>query len=447
MWPSRLRWSAYFAWHLAGQARFAFRPLPEIEREQRRRLRWMTAYAYRSVPYYRETFDRLGLSPDDFRSADDLSRLPILERGEIQRDPEYFCSTAPRRADLLRISSSGSSGAPRTVFHDPRGIFQNAAQGERERSIWTALIGRRIDYRELVIISPNSTIFKVQQYLREHGLYPRGVSIERRYLSLHAQPDEAVRLVNDFKPDVIHSYGSYLAILFGHLAATGEAFHRPAALTYTSDGLSDSGRRLIAERFGLPVFTTYQAVEAFKIGFECEQHCGVHLNLDLYPLRVVDAAGRTLPAGESGEVIVSNLVNCGSVLLNYRLGDIAALLPGACACGRTTPMLSFPQGRSDDLIELDSGQIVHPQMIRTLFNPEGEIWEFQVVHQDDGSFRVSLLAAPRCDRAATRERVVGKFAELLGPQTRTEVVFVDTIDRTASGKFRPVISRRARAGA
>jgi phenylacetate-CoA ligase len=215
-------------------------------------------------------------------------------------------------------------------------------------------------------------------------------------------------------------------------------------VTYTSDSLSPPVRALIEQRFGIPVFTTYQAVEAFKIGFECERHSGLHLNVDLYPLRVVDRADRDLPPGESGEVIVSNLVNRGMVLLNYRLGDIVTLLPARCTCGRSLPLLSFPQGRSDDLIELASGRIVHPQAIRGVFNEERLIWEYQVEQLTDTHFRVALLAAPACDKEASRHRVVENLEQVLGRGLRIDVAFVDSIDRTLGGKFAPVVSRRAR---
>lgn len=442
---SRLRWAGHFAWHLGGQARFPFLPLAAVRRAQSKRVRRMAGYAFRTVPYYRETFRRLGLRPVDFESSGDLARLPILEREQIQRDPEYFCSRAPARGDLLRITSGGSCGAPRAVLHDPRGVFENAAHGERERSIWTAIIGRRTGYRELVIAPPYSTTLKVQQYCRERGLYPRRVGIERQYASLLDSPQATVARINAFRPHVVHSYGSHLAILFGHLARTGAPMHRPAVVTYTSDSLSPSVRVLIEQQFGIPVFTTYQAVEAFKIGFECERHRGLHLNIDLYPLRVIDGAGRDLAPGESGEVIVSNLVNGGMVLLNYRLGDIVALLPDPCACGRSLPLLSFPQGRSDDLIELESGRTVHPQAIRSLFNEERLIWEYQVEHVTDTHFRVALLAAPSCDRHAARARVAEKLAQVLGSGVTTDVEFVDAIDRTAGGKLAPVLSRPARA--
>ena len=233
-------------------------------------------------------------------------------------------------------------------------------------------------------------------------------------------------------------------ILFGHLVRTGASVHRPAIVSYTADSLSAPVRAMIEQHFGIPVFTTYQAVEAFKIGFECERHCGLHLNVDLYPLRVVDGADRDLPRGQSGEVIVSNLVNRGMVLLNYRLGDIVTLLPDPCSCGRSLPLLSYPEGRTDDLLEFASGRIVHPQAIRGLFNEERLIWEYQVEQLTDARFRVALLAAPTCDRHAVSQRVVDKLVQLMGAGTRVDVEFVDTIDRTLGGKFAPVISRRAR---
>jgi phenylacetate-CoA ligase len=438
-----VRWATHFAWHLRGQSRFAFQPPRLVQRRQSERVRRMAEYAFRTVPYYRETMRRLGLAPADFRSAGDLARLPILEREHMQRDPEYFCSSGVPRRDLLRITSGGSCGAPRLVLHDPRGVFENAAHGERERSIWTAIIGRPTGYRELVVAPPYSTTLKVQQYCRERGLYPRGVGIEREYASLLDPPHVTVQHINAFKPDVLHSYGSHLAILFGHLARTGHPFHHPAVVTYTSDNLSAAVRSLIEQRFGIPVFTTYQAVEAFKIGFECERHRGVHLNIDLYPLRVVDAADRDLPPGESGEVIVSNLVNRGMVLLNYRLGDIVRRLPDRCECGRSLPLLSYPEGRSDDLIELASGKIIHPQAIRTLFNDEPAVWEYQVEQRADADFRVALLSAPACDHQAVRERVAAKLSGLLGA-VQVDVEFVAAIDRTLGGKFAPVLSRRAR---
>ena len=211
-------------------------------------------------------------------------------------------------------------------------------------------------------------------------------------------------------------------------------------MTYSSDGLEESARRLITESFGIPVFGAYQANEALKLGFECDCHTGLHINTDLYPLRVVDQAGRDLPAGETGEVVISNLVNRATVLLNYRLGDLAAWLPGPCPCGRVLPLLSFPPGRSDDWIVLAAGQRLHPQAVRTVFTMLAGVRQYQVVQSAPGRFQVKLVATSDVDRPALEAAVVERFRRQIGRESRVELEFVASIDRTRTGKFRPIVS-------
>ena len=347
----RLKWSAYLAFQMATQPRMPFLPLQAIKRIQARRVRAMVAHAYRTVRYYRETLDRLGLGIDDFRSAEDLVRLPVLEPHQLQMDPEYFVSKVRPLSSYVRLVTGGSTGNPRQVFHSRYGILQNAGHGERERSLIASILGRRLGYRETVLICPHSAYEKTQALSKSSTILPLPFAISRQYLSVLDPLEVNVPLLNEFKPEIIETYGSYLTMLFSYLAETGAQFHPPKVLRYSSDSLPENARRLITERFGIPVFSAYQATEALKMGFECERHTGYHLNIDLYPLRIADADGRTLPDGETGEVIISNTVNSATVLLNYRLGDLAAVMPGACPCGRTLPMLTFPAGRSDDLLE------------------------------------------------------------------------------------------------
>ncbi|MGB7575273.1 MAG: hypothetical protein WBN53_15580, partial [Thermodesulfobacteriota bacterium] len=66
---TRLYWNTYLAYQMIGQSRLPFKPLKTIKRLQAWRVRKMVAHAYRTVPYYRETMDRLGLKVGDFQNA------------------------------------------------------------------------------------------------------------------------------------------------------------------------------------------------------------------------------------------------------------------------------------------------------------------------------------------------------------------------------------------
>ncbi len=165
-------WTAYLARHIKGQARFPFRPSSEIRQAQGARVRAMARHAWESVSLYREAFDRLGLTPEDVQTADDLARLPIVEREDLQLRVDALTSRLHPRHRCLRVRSGGSTGAPRTVYHNPAALFQNAAHGERERSIIAAAVGRSGGYREAVIGWPLGAAQNVPEFVRQRLLVP-----------------------------------------------------------------------------------------------------------------------------------------------------------------------------------------------------------------------------------------------------------------------------------
>jgi phenylacetate-CoA ligase len=264
--------------------------------------------------------------------------------------------------------------------------------------------------------------------------------IDRQNLALLDSPEQIARQIELFRPDSLRGYGSALAALFAHYQATGAAFHRPKVVTFNSDPLPAPARRLIEEAYGIPVFSSYTAVEAFKIGFACEQGRGYHLNVDLYPLRIVDAAGQDVAPGESGEILISNLVNRATVLLNYRLRDLGTLATAPCLCGRSLPLLASLDGRRSDIITLPSGRIVHPLALAAIFTEDAAVWQFQVVQVGPSCFRVAVVAAQGSDRSALRERLMAGPAERFGEPVAIDIAFVDTIERTPGGKVRAFVA-------
>ena len=433
--------SVKLASQLRRQAQYPFKPFNVIKRDMDDRVSAMIAYAYRHVPYYHETMRRIGLYPHDFTCAEDLSKLPLIGPDEYKRDPEYFFSSDRKQDQWLQLRTAGTTGEPRPVFHDAESLFQSAAHSERRNTIVKGLLGKTLGYGETIIASSLSTGPMVQKFIREHGLFPRKARIRRQFLSILDAPEKNVRLVNTFKPDVLHSLGSYLGVFFPHLIETGTFFHKPKVITYSSDELSEKIRNVIQKEFNIHVLSIYHSVEAFEIGFECEHHRGLHLNIDLYPLRIIDSEGQDCKPGDSGEVVVSNLVNRATVLLNYRIGDIAAILPDRCPCGRSLPLLTHIMGRSDDWIKVESGEYIHPRSVRGLFMDEDSIWQYQIVQDTVTHFSIRIVPDESCDRRHTRERIKTKFARVLGEGVTIDVSFVDSIDRTAGGKSRVIISK------
>jgi phenylacetate-CoA ligase len=435
----RLKNTAYFAWQGTNQGRLPFQSLQKSILAQTRRLQQMIRHAYLTVPFYNRTMDQLGLRPSDFRTVADLSLLPPIDPSQLRSDPLQFFSRAYTPEACVQLYSSGSTGEPRYAYHAIETILQNAAHGERERAAFLPLVGHTYGYRETVIVASVSADHILQKIIRTHTWVPPGVPIRRQYLSVLEPPEKNIPMINEFRPHVIHSFGSYIATLFGYLARADAPFHKPRVIKYSSDTLPDNIRRVVEREFGIPVFSAYEAIEALKIGFECERHSGLHANIDLYPIRIVNEDGMDVPRGELGEVLVSNLVNKATVLLNYRLGDLAAWEEASCPCGRSLPLLKQLAGRKDDSIRLPSGRALHPIAIKPIFRDVSGIWQYQIVQVTPSRFRANVVAAPTADCSALEAVLKSRFLQELDEEIQLEVRFVERIDRTRSGKSQELV--------
>jgi phenylacetate-CoA ligase len=436
----RAYWLAYVVGRTIGQARYPYASPARIARDADRNVRRMIAHAYQQVPFYRDTMRRLGLSPADIRTVADLARLPLISVADLQRDPEAFRSPSRGDEPPVPLFTSGSTGSPHTVWHDLASIYTNAADNERQRALVQRLIGKGPRYRVLSIAALRGAHETLQQASRTGALWPKWLALTRVVADDRQSYAEIAAQLNEVRPDELRGFGSRLAGLFLHLDATGEPFHHPALVVYASDTLPEPVRRLIVDKYGIPVFALYQASEALKLGWECEAHDGYHINADHYPTRLVDAAGQDVAPGETGEVVISNLTNRGTVLLNYRLGDLAQRLTAPCPCGRNLPRIGFLQGRANDTLLAADGQRCHWMPIERAIRQLDGVWQWQATQSAPLQVTVALRLRPDCDRDAIARGVVAAVRAVLGEAMAVEVRPVDELAPLVGGKIRHVVN-------
>ena len=430
--------------HLPGQRRVPFLPERQVSELRDARLRSIVRYAAETVPYYRDIFGSERIDPRDIRSTDDLQRLPLVDKALVRGDPGRFVSRAPAGARAIPFVTSGTSGEPLPIYHDRHSLLTNIAFGEREREVLTRLLGGRRRYRELYLVRPRATVRKVLAFYERNTFIP--VRPERLFLDVSRPIDEVVETVNRFRPDVIFSYGAYAELFFRTLASRAISIHLPRVLVYGADAMTDAGRRLLEVHFGVPVLSHYNAMECFKIGFFCEERRGFHLHQDLCHVEIVGSRGGGPADGGKGDVVISNLVNRGTVLLNYRLGDLARLSDLRCPCRRTSPLLTDLEGRSEDLITLRDGTMVHPRAVWDVFEQEAEILQYQVIQHDFGRFEVRVVTEGIDAYRRVSGSIRNRLQAVLGAAAAIEPAYYESLPTSESGKFKPVMSRCKDAG-
>ena len=339
-----------------------------------------------------------------------------------------------------------TSGAPITVAWDTGALLVNTAYRQRQRAVLSSLGVRTFGCRETGLHGAHGGTKDTIYAARTEGLWLPRVLGNRQRLSIADSPAANIDQMHRFNPHLVRGYGSYLESLFADLEQRGQSLPSLKAAMFGGDAISEPARRRIEAVFGIPMVGSYSAIETMDIGFECEYRAGYHLHTDLCAVRVVGPDGDELPDGEVGEVVISNLVNRGTVLLNYRLGDLAAKLPGPCRCGRNLPLLDLAHGRVSDWIALEDGRRIHAVMARRCAKNDHEVWQFKIVQPTHSRVEVQVVPIAGADLEALRDRVSERLLEQLGTSEgiEVEVRFVDRIPPDPSGKRQEVVSHVAR---
>lgn len=425
---------------IPAQRRLPYFPEDRLRSIRDARLRSAVLYAARTVPFYRDWFRKSGTDPRQIQTVEDLARMPIVEKEMVRLQPERFRSTSLLGNRAEPFLTTGTSGLPTRIYHDPRSLLANLAYGGRLRAAMRKFLDRTVGNREAWIGFPTGLTGDIWAFQRRWAILP--VRYDRKFISILDPVDEVVNALNSYRPAVIFGFGAYLELLFKVIAERKLRLHTPRLIVYGSEAMTLEGRRFIEERFGIPVLSDYGAVESLKIGFLCEERNAFHLHEDLCSVRIVGDGNRELAEGESGEMLISNLVNRGTVLLNYRLGDTASLAPSECACGRRLPILASMDGRIGNTVFVPDGRFIHQAAIWMVIKRRPAILSYQLIQHELGRFELRLMMSDSATFDSLAQETARSVEGVLGAGTAVEPTFHVPLAPGTRGKFQPVVPLR-----
>src|SRR5690606_34124589 len=94
----------------------------ELEELQLKRLKSIAEKVYNSVPFYRNKFKEAGVSPDDIKSLNDLSKLPTTRKQNLRENYPFGLFAVPLDEVVRVHASSGTTGKPTVVGYTARDI-------------------------------------------------------------------------------------------------------------------------------------------------------------------------------------------------------------------------------------------------------------------------------------------------------------------------------------
>jgi phenylacetate-coenzyme A ligase PaaK-like adenylate-forming protein len=375
-------------------------------------------FAVRHVPFYRHR------DPMEFTGKDQVRERP----------EDFLADTFPRRA-LIAWHTSGTTGKPLTIFYSREAMQKMWAFVEVYRN--TAGVtrnDRRGQFTGKMIVPAGQAVYNKTFWRHDwanHALLLSSVHLLPENLPYYAAALER------FGPLYLCGYPSCLYVLAEYYRQAGRPPLRLQAALTSAETLLDYQRRVIEETFQTRVFDQYGQTEMQSFWYECAAG-----RMHAHPLagvtEIVRPDGSPAPPGEMGEVVLTGLVNYAMPLLRYRTGDTAQFAAQPCPCGRAMPVIEEIGGRLEDFVYTrDRGFLGR---LDPVLKGVRHIVESQIEQQSLDLLHIRFVPAPHFT-PEDLQALESNLRARVGPGIHLEFEQTDHIARTASGKFRFVISR------
>jgi phenylacetate-CoA ligase len=407
-------------------------PGDALEELRTRSLRAVVQHAYENVPYYSRLFRNAGISPSDISRVEDIARIPITSKKDLQslEDVDRLAKGIQPSQCVVK-HTSGSTGYPlRFLFSEWERDFQTLLN----LRILMAC-GYRLTDTTAYIINPGRFA------KRWHWFQYLGI-LKRYYLSVFDTSPVHAEALGRIRPDILYGYPSSLTLLAAHIQNAGSRIIRPKAVFSSAEALEKGPRQLISSALNAPVFDILGLVETGDIAWECPAHRGYHINSDAVLLEFVDEYGKPVQAGKRGRMLCTSLYAYTMPLIRYDAGDICVPSDQMCECGRTLPLISSIEGRSNDFIALPDGTTIASCFLVILMQDAHDVAQYRVIQNTESELLVQLVKGKGFS-AETPEKIKQKIGQITKGSLKINIDLLEELPRDGSGKIRTVTSKVA----
>jgi phenylacetate-CoA ligase len=418
----------------------------ELEQVQIERLQSTLLRAYRSVAFYRQSFDAHRVDIERVKGVAALRQLPFTTREDLGHSYPYDMFAVPLR-DVVRIHSiSGAANAPISV-----GYTRNDLRHCTECTA-RLLTAAGINAGDVVQIA-----FPYNLFLGGYGFHQGAEQIGASVIPslATATAEKQVILMRDFKTTTLICTPGYALQLAHALEEAGVRRERLClrAGIFGGEPWSEATRGELEERLGAVCLDTYGLSDVMGPGLagECREHNGLHVNEDHFIVEVIDP--RTLEPvarGGEGELVFTTITREAFPVIRFRTGDLGALAEGPCPCGRRFARIRKSGRRTDDRFYFEGVGIFPAQIGRIVdevmdWKPRRQIVLDRRAGRDSMEVRLEVTEGIAAldeirNLQRLRERVEKRVETAL--DVRVKAVFVEPSSLEDAGGA-PVVDRRA----
>ncbi len=414
----------------------------ELADLQNQKLRWFFRHKLPYSPFFRQKLESLRLHWSDFKTTDDLQKLPLISKADIaptSEDPakprqfilqpdEHLLKKHATKQELLHLVgmkirkqdpkptlekeykpahihfTTGRTALPTPFTYSRYDLMLLKETGRRLFDVggfnsdnvalnafpYSPHLGFWLAYYAMVESGMTSLATGGGKVMGSQKIMD---SLERLKVTLVAVIPgyfyhllrEAVKQVRDFS--------NLKYVVFGAERVS------PAFRDKVKEMLAQVGCREVQ------IFATYASTEAKTAWLQCSESTGYHLYPDLEFIELVDDNGQRVNDGP-GEVVYTALDWRGTVVVRYRTGDLAQGIEyGPCPhCHRTVPRILPDIQRRSDMKEFNltkiKGELVNLNNVFPIMSSIKGLdeWQLEVRKRNNDKFdldEIVVHASPK----------------------------------------------------
>jgi phenylacetate-CoA ligase len=412
-------------------------------------LRQTVYWAFERVPWYHQSLTSAGIAPGDVRSLDDLAHLPFITKDDLRAAYPMGLFAVPLHEVLRLHASSGTTGKQVLIPYT-----------RSDLDVWTEVMTRVLTWFG---VQPGDVLQNAYGY----GLFTGGLGFHYGAEALGAavipasggNTDRQIAVMQDFGTTVVCCTPSFFLHVADRALELGVDLRGlPLRVgVFGAEPWSEEMRQRIQQAAGIEAFDIYGLAEIVGPGVaaECPAHQGLHVLEDHFYPEVIDpVSGQDVPEGQPGELVLTTLSKDALPMLRYRTGDITAICPGPCPCGRTLRRIRRVSHRSDDLFIVKGVNVFPAQVEAALLAVEGTLPHYQIVlsrqsGQEQAEVQIEVTPEMFSDRIGVLEELQAKLArtirQAVGVQLDVRLVESRSLARS-EGKAQRVIDQRGATG-
>lgn len=368
-------------------------------------------HAITNVPFYSK-----------YKDAQNIHDMPVVDKQVIRENIEAFIPDNLNKEELVKVTTSGSSGTPMTFYrtHDKK-IRQIA---------------------EVIYLSQSVGYYFGMKHGFIRATHPKGKLSLLVQNEIHIDPtklseDNLEQIRQQIKSmKIIIGFPSTLYEIASYCLAKGDT---PSDFTLkgiisTAEPLLEKQRLMIEKVFGCPIQVRYATEELGLVAVQHPDEEGFRVNGASFFVEILKLdSDHPCEEGEEGRIVVTDFYSFGMPLIRYDTGDLGTMIQNSAGISYLTSIA----GRKIELIYSPSGEKISPFSINVKMKDVEGVKKFQFIQKDQNDYVMKVVP----DSSKFDEKIIHDIlVDILGADAVIWIEEVDDIPKLSSGKTAYIVN-------